>query len=329
MLSPSYKIESVGTLIPDSHDVSGIILNLSMDEPIDVFSGSIRFRNEAESPRVKKGSELTAYLGYGSELTDIFRGKIDMFTFRYPKFYVHAVSDVYLLTSKRFDGFYEAQTSGAIVKDLCQSAGMEIDEVSDGVQLPYYAVDSNRNVYEHIKYLAQISGFEVYSTNKNKLIFKKYEAKDKHEIEYGKNLIQLHKVEQTNQVGLVKVLGESPSSLQGSQTTHWLTKQKVQGAAGEAGENDLIVHDKVIKDEDTAKHVANAVFERLNSRRVLVTAEILGDPKIRLGDSVTIKGIPHDPVNGEYQVRGVEHYFSTMSGFITTVKCRGIPTTNV
>jgi hypothetical protein len=325
MLHPTYKIEAAGTLNPDSSDVSSITVNLSMDEPIDIFEGSIKFRGQAESPRVTKGTDVTVYLGYDDNLTDAFEGNIDAFHFRYPKFYVHAVSDMFLLTLKRFDKFYEQQTAGAIVKDLCQSAGVEVDDVSDGVQLPYYAVDSNRNVYEHVRYLAGISGFDVYTTNKNKLVFKKFQAKEKHVIEYGKNLIKLNKVEQTKVIDSVKVFGESPSSSQGSQTTHWLTKQKVQGTAGNEGGNEIIIEDRVIKDEDTAKHVADAVFERLNSGIFFITTEVLGNPKIMLGDSVTIKGMPYDPINGEYQARSVEHYFSKTSGFITTIKCRGTP----
>lgn len=325
MLHPTYKIEAAGTLNPKSNDVSSITVNLSMDEPIDIFDGSLKFRSQAESPRVANGTDLTAYLGYDDNLTDVFEGNIDAFHFRYPKFYVHAVSDMFLLTLKRFDKFYEQQTAGAIVKDLCQSAGVEVDEVSDGVQLPYYAVDSNRNVYEHVRYLAGISGFDVYTTNKNKLIFKKYQAKEKHVLEYGKNLIKLNKVERTKVIDSVKVFGESPSSSQGSQTTHWLSKQKVQGTAGNEGGTEIIIEDRVIKDEDTAKQVADAVFERLNSGIFLITTEVLGDPKIMLGDSVIIKRMPYDPMNGEYQVRSVEHYFSKTSGFITTIKCRGTP----
>jgi hypothetical protein len=156
-------------------------------------------------------------------------------------------------------------------------------------------------------------------------MFKKYQAKEKNVIEYGKNLIKLNKVEQTKVIDSVKVLGESPSSSRGSQTTHWLSKQKVQGTAGNGGGNEIIIEDRVIKDEDTDKHVADAVFERLNSGGFLVTAEVVGNPKIMLGDSVTIKRMPYEPMNGEYQARSVEHFFSKTSGFITTIKCRDTP----
>ena len=105
MLHPTYKIEAVGTLNPDSSDVSSIAVYLSMDEPIDIFEGSIKFRGPAESPKVTKGTDLTAYLGYDDDLTDVFEGNVDLFHFRYPKFYVHAVSAMFLLTLKRFDKF--------------------------------------------------------------------------------------------------------------------------------------------------------------------------------------------------------------------------------
>jgi hypothetical protein len=43
-----------------------------------------------------------------------------------------------------------------------------------------------------------------------------------------------------------------------------------------------------------------------------------------LGHTIKIEKMPYKLLNGEYQVRTVEHYLSKSSGFITTLRCRGV-----
>jgi phage protein D len=52
-------------------------------------------------------------------------------------------------------------------------------------------------------------------------------------------------------------------------------------------------------------------------------AEILGSSKTKLGDTIRIQGMPDETLNGEYQVRGIEHFLSKTSGFTTIINCRG------
>ena len=164
---------------------------------------------------------------------------------------------------------------------------------------------------------------------------------------YGKNIIQILKVEQKPLVESVKLLAESPSSAKGSDTTHWLTKQQIHGVArgtGGSGQgassstnavgltsspfsssgsepNQILIHNKSVRDDDTASRVAEAHLNRIKSS-TLISLSVVGDPKIMLGNTVKIQKMPEDSLNGEYQVRSVEHLLSKSAGFTTVLKVR-------
>jgi phage protein D len=178
-------------------------------------------------------------------------------------------------------------------------------------------------LYEHIKELALVCGYDSYCDSKNKLMFKKYNPTTKHSIEYGKNLINLTLEESPSQYQGIKVIGESPSSESGSETSHWLKKEQVQSSAG-SQEFPMIIINRAVKDEETAKRIAEENLNTIKSQLVLVM-DIVGSPEIMLGDAVTIERFPNKMLNGEYMVRTVQHHFSKRNGFISSLRCRGAP----
>jgi phage protein D len=64
--------------------------------------------------------------------------------------------------------------------------------------------------------------------------------------------------------------------------------------------------------------VAGALMENM-SRTFSGTVNIVGDAGIKLGETVEIKGMSNSKMNGEFQVRSVEHYISKASGFTTQI----------
>jgi phage protein D len=84
----------------------------------------------------------------------------------------------------------------------------------------------------------------------------------------------------------------------------------------------MILHQRAARDKDAASTIAKATLGRLKSS-VAIMLEILGSPKIKLGDTIKIQGMPDKTQNGKYQVRGIEHFLSKSSGFTTIVNCRG------
>lgn len=311
-----------------------------MDSPSNLFEGFLRVKEQGL--QFDKGDSVVVSLGYDEGTsTDVFKGSVQTLSSKFSRVSVYALSSMANLCSLYIDRFYEQRTAGEVVKDLAQTAGASLGEVADGIHLPYYAISSKKNAYEHIRDLAQDSGFDTYFTNEDKLVFKKYDHNNKHTVEYGKDILNIVKTEQKNQVQSVKVVGESPSSTKGSDTSHWLSKRQVGGTAsgnaggrgpgagkaveggGGGGSTQVLVQNRLVRDTDTASKVAEANLGRLKPTATLFI-EIVGSAKIMLGHTIKIEKIPDKSLNGEYQVRTVEHYLSKSSGFITTLRCRGV-----
>ncbi|MGH9997734.1 MAG: hypothetical protein ACRD7F_06955, partial [Nitrososphaeraceae archaeon] len=136
----------------------------------------------------------------------------------------------------------------------------------------------------------------------------------------------------------LSILGESPSSTKGSDTSHWLSKKQVKGFAeselkddgsgvGGGGEaaatKELHFSKRFVKDEDTAKKIAEGSLKKLNSY-LLLQIEIVGNPSIFLGDGIIIQNVPLKELNGEYQIKTIEHFISKYTGYVTTLKCQGV-----
>ncbi len=337
-LHPSYEIK-VGSSIVKS-GLSDTAISILVDMTIDSYAGStetvLRVK-EDNKIQVKKNSPITISIGYENELLRVFSGKIDTLSINLSQISIIALNSIFSLCNFRTDRFYENQTAGDVVKDLAKDANVKVDNISNGFMFPYYAVDSNKNAFEHIKDLAFLCGFDIYCTPEDKLVFKKYEPSTKHKLLYGQDIINLKKLDPSTIYNSLSILGESPSSIKGSDTSHWLTKKQVKGFAeselkddnGDSGggaaaaTRELHFSKRFVKDEDTAKKIAEGSLKKLNSH-LLLQIEIVGNPSIFLGDSVIIENVPLKELNGEYRIKTIEHFISKYTGYVTTLKCQGV-----
>jgi len=182
-----------------------------------------------------------------------------------------------------------------------------------------YVVDDSKNAYEHIRDLAEKCGFDVYMTTENKLVFKKYERRELHVLEYGKDIVQADLTEEKPRVSGVVVQGESPSSFEGADTSHWLTKRQVKGVAGSGAH--LLIQDPTVRDKDTAEKVATAWLDAL-TRTLYGIVKAVGKAEVKLGDTIELKEMRNSKMNGVFQVRSVEHFLSKNEGFTTIIGWR-------
>ena len=321
MLHPKYDLQ-IGSVVlkPESSNENiSMTVSASMNSPSDTFEGT--FRSSGQAIDIKKEDILKLSLGYEDGMSDVFHGKVEDLIFRTFDMRIIAYSSTFNLSRVRKDKFYEERTAGQIVKDLADVAGVDTKDIEDGVKFPYYAVDSNKNAYEHIKELAGVCGFDTYCNNKDQLMFKKYNPKTKHPVTYGKNIIRVTMNDWLNVYDGVTVIGESPASESGPETSHWLKKEPMQSFAGNQ-DFPLFIVNRAVKDEQTAKKIAEENLNTIKSQLVVVM-DLVGNPEIMLGDGVTVDGVPNKGVNGDYQIRTIEHHFTKSEGFITTIKCRG------
>jgi len=337
LLHPSYEIKVGSSTVKSG--LSDTAISILVDMTIDSYAGStetvLRVK-EDNKIQVKKNTPIKVSIGYDNNLVPVFSGKIDTLSINLSHISIISLNSIFSLCNFRTDRFYENQTAGDIVKDLAKDANVKIDNISNGFTFPYYAVDSNKNAFEHIKDLAFVCGFDIYCTPEDKLVFKKYEPSTKHKLVYGQNIINLKKLDPSSLYNSLSILGESPSSIKGSDTSHWLSKKQVKGFAeserkddgGGAGgaaptPKELHFSKRFVKDEDTAKKIAEESLKKLNSY-LLLQIEIVGNPSIFLGDAIIIQNVPLKELNGDYRIKTIEHFISKYTGYVTTLKCQGV-----
>lgn len=319
LLHPNYSIKMGSRKITSaSNDLLSLTIDLHLDTPADSCRTTLRPAKWTDD--LKREDPVTVSLGYEDDLHDVFAGSLDSMERGISKIRTHSLGGSLKLLNLRVNEIYTDQTAGDIVQDLADKAGLDVDEVQDGLDLPSYYVDNSFNAYDHIKALAERCAFDVYVTPDGKLDFKAYEPTETHPLEYGKNIISIDAVFRKPAYQSVKAYGESPSSMKGDDTSQWLTKDEVSGESGSG--NQLEIVDPAIRDTDTAKKVAEARLKVLSVSKFFKLV-VVGAPKIRLGDAVEVKNMPEDTLNGEFKVTRVEHTLNKGQGFTTQVECGG------
>lgn len=266
----------------------------------------------------RKDDQVKVQLGYDQNLMPVFSGLVDNIEHEISRVRVTGLGLPVGLLRLRLNRVYLNQTAGRIVRNLAQEVDLRVKEASDGISLPMYVVDDTANAYEHVLKLAERCNFDVYITEDEQLVFKKWDGGETHSLEYGKEIIRVEGLDFSPLYVSTRIFGESPASLRGSETSHWLTKQEVKGEAGSGPV--LTIHDPALRDRQTAESVARAKLNELQYTFALVV-ETTGKPEIKLGDAVAITGVPNSAVNGEFQVRGIEHHLSKIKGFTSMINC--------
>jgi len=322
MLKPTYKIK-IGseTFEPGVQSpVSSVRVTQDIEVPADGFEVVLGVSEKTST--IKEGDEISIEIGYGDELKEVFKGAVDSAIPGISGVRVRGLNPATKLLELRVNNAYMDSKAGDIVNDLAGKAGVKTDEVSDGIKFPVYYLDDGKNAHEHILELARKCGFDVYMTPENKLVFKAYERSDPHALEYGVNIIEADVQEDRPVVKSVVVLGEGASSFKGAESWHWLTKKLVSGSQkSDLKGAELLIQDPSVKDSDAAAIVADSLLQEM-TKTLCGTVKILGDAGVKLGDTIEIKGMGNSKMNGEFQVRSVEHEVSKATGFTTLIGWR-------
>ncbi len=270
----------------------------------------------------KKGDTVKVELGYDTDLKRVFSGLVEEIERLLSRVRVIALGFAVSLLRLRFNRVYLNQTAGKIVSSIAQEAKVKVRKAADGVNFPTYVIDAATNAYEHVLKLAERCNFDAYFTEDEQLVFKEWGGGKNILLQYGKEIMGVRSLHFSPLYAGTQVYGESPSSMKGSDTSHWLTKQEVKAEAGT--KTTFQMEDPAVRDKKTAETVAKAKTSKLGYS-FGVAVEIVGSAGIKLGDTVTLKDVPIPNVGGQLEVRGVRHYLSKSNGFTTTVNCWGRP----
>lgn len=315
-MRPNYLI-NIGSekFSPENgRDVIGIKIVRSIGLPTD----SCEVFLVEKTYSFKKDDKVNVQLGYDEKLMPVFSGFVDNVEHGVSRVRLTALGLAVDLLRLRLNRVFLNQTAGKIVSNLAQEAKLKVKVALDGITLPMYVVDDTASAYEHILRLAERCNFDTYVTDDEQLVFKEWNGGSKHSLKYGKGIIRIEESDFSPKYVSAKIYGESPASFKGSDTFHWLAKQEVKGEAGSGSA--LSINDPAVKDKQTAEKVAKARLNKLKYTFVAVV-ETVGKPEIKLGDTITLEDVPNATIQGELEVRGIEHNLSKGEGFTTRINC--------
>jgi hypothetical protein len=265
-------------------------------------------------------------LGWDGDTTRIFTGSIDAIERGIGRMEVLCLGNQHKLMRTSTDKTFINQSAGEVIRALAGGADIETETIEDGIKLPVYLADSSRGAYDHCLWLARRCGFDLYTTQKGRLVFSKFAVSmADHTFRYGEHIIDAS-IDKGTPLDKVIVVPESPASSSGDDTASWLIKDP-SPQKGEAGNGSvcLFISDPLLRTKEGAESTANALLY-LNGRDALAGyVELMGSPEIRLGEAVKLEGMPDAGMDALYQVMAIRHCLNHSQGFRTIVALGGMP----
>ena len=229
------------------------------------------------------------------------------------------------LATTRVNQVYQNQSARQIATDIASQAGVDAGDMDDSSTYPYFVVHESRNAWEQVRELAMRDGLDAYFDDDNHLTLKKFQkTTPDHTLYYGIDVLDLDLLRVEPSSEHVFIYGESPSSNTGSDTWYWMTKdlQPFRGEAGH-GVRMLTFSDSAIRTKDGSAACAAAKYGAIEDGSTMGRLRLLGDPTIRLGDSIEIKNVANPDLNGVFKVISVRHVYNKFEGFTTVVGFSG------
>ena len=276
-------------------------------------------------------------LGWDDEATAVFAGVVVEHGGSAAERAIEAYGPQFALARLRPNETFEQMSAGDVFSALADSAGVSIGDVSPGIDLSHYHAGGWSNGFEHAKYLARLSGLEVFTKGDDQLHFAPTAAGAAAGglgalagaaasllgggFQYGVNVIESHLATQSVAQSAVEVAPASPASQQGTEAATWLVKDS-RSIAASAGDGDSISRwSGVTGTVEAAQAAADALAADLSRQRVRGYLVTLGAPDTQPGDSVDLSGFPHG--DGSYEIWSVQHRVEPQRGFRSIVDLRG------
>lgn len=316
----------------------GVVEHATLSLYFTAPDGLTTFADEAIGAVTEVGSRAGAH-DYGIEKSDlvsieltsgevsevVFTGEVISTDNNLGLTTVEVASDAYKLSTARVNQIFENQSADQIISELVDDVGITIGNVSASSSYPYFVVNENRSISDHIRLLASREGMECYFNVNNELVVEKFSRTSAdHELIYGKHILDLEIFASKPVTSHTRVYTESPASTQGQDTWHWLTKDSSSftSSAG-TGSNLFSITDGSVRTKDSADQFAVHKLGAIKDISTTGRLKLLGNPTIKIADAIETRNIPKPELNGLFKVTGVEHRFNKTEGYITLVNFTG------
>lgn len=269
--------------------------------------------------QIKLEDSVTVELGYGKDLTTVFKGQVTHVERSFTRLTLEVSSSLSVLTRTYLNRLYDKPKAGDIVKDILKQTNLKQAKIDNGLSFSGYTLGDNQSAYRHLQHLAQQCGVDVYADVDDKIVFAAHKAAKTHGAEYGKNILKYESFSPQPTVDRLEVYGESPASKgQGDKATTWLTQQEIKGSSGNSSGTTLRIADPTARTEALAQQIAKSLLA-IHKTKAQGRLTLLGTPMIQLGHSIKLSNLPQSHQNGTFKVVGVTQRLTYQLGFITII----------
>lgn len=318
MLNVRYRVMLGSTALESAP--SGPVVGLLAESALAVPANACRVElHGGAKVAAAPGDPVVVELGYSNALETVFTGVVTASESGFAGVRAEAMGAFAALAAARLNLLYEKETAGAIVRDVLGKTGVPEGTVESGLKLPTFALDEGANAWTHLHGLARRCGFDFFADERDRAHFRARAAGRTHRFAYGAEILDYTFSDRPAEVAGVEVRGFSPAGQgQGDDASSWFTRREVRGTAGKTTGRVLRVVDAAARDRGLAGSVASGLLAT-GRRSAAGSVRLLGAPAVRLGDAVTLEGLPARGHDGTGRVVAVRHRLHPRQGFVTTV----------
>ncbi|MEM9010939.1 MAG: hypothetical protein AAGE18_06915 [Pseudomonadota bacterium] len=332
LLRPAYRVTIGGQQVdsagaPLANTLTAIDVQLDMDamaaDQATLFAGQVG----AFAPEV--GDEVVIALGYADEdqeVVEVMRGTVAEVRPDVTAERIVCLNAASRLARQRMAQAFRDSRAEDIVQTMAAEANVTVARTGQSELLPYYVIDPGKSLLRHMADLAALTGFDLYLTHDDELVFEPFGAgREVLPLAYATDILAFEVNERPPAHAMVEVYGEGPGAGQGAESWSWLTKDFAprKGSAGQ-GTPTLLLERPVARTAELAQMVADAAETRFRRKALTGAVVILGRPSLRLGDAIRLSEMPDAALNATFQVRALRHRIDKRTGFVTDVAFQSI-----
>lgn len=280
----------------------------------------------------KIGDTVKVYMGIDNEV-DMMTGEITSLDYMFGDSCYLDIRGYDKLHRLRF-GTMSRSFKDMKDSDIASSIASEISltaETEDTGTVHPYVFQNNQSNYEFLIDRAKHIGYEILVNNKTFMFRKSQEDKSPEiTLEYGKNLQSFYvQIRALTEGSKVEVRGWSVKDKEEISSTASKGSEKTKMSGTESGyemsekaflASPVSIVDDVVLDSKDAEDIAKAIYNVMLKEFLTGEGECAGNPNIRAGKTVEIKGVG-DRLSGTYYVVSTVHSIS-QGEYVTTFRVR-------
>ena len=322
VLNVNYRVSIGGKRLKSGSDAPIVALEVEADLNVPAHVCRVVLHGGCDVS-AEPGDKVEVELGYDDSLEKVYTGQLASFGWGIEQIRLEALSVFDVLNRSRVNRLYEDKNGGDIASDLLQQLDVPTESTEPGLKFVTYAIGDNLSVWEHLRGLAERCDFVFHANHEDKAVFKKSGSKTTHQFDYGAEILAYERDGLSPGPDGVEVYGCSPSGQgKGDEAISWLSVKEVKGSAGKSSGVVHRVFDPSARNPDLASTLAKNLLEARKPRE-LGRVRLLGAPKVRLGDALSLRKMPEGALEGGARVVGGQHRLNAREGFVTIARWEG------